>query len=264
MENNVEVVQKAGAGSCKNTFIGEQHNYIGLSPNDAVNMAISMLKEYMPILRQEILDELDKMLHDRLDCISKDNIVPPDPRIAVPALQNASITREEEIRILYANLLANSMNNIVKNGIHPSFIEIIKQLTPDEAKILRYLHMHYPFAPVITLRYEDEKHAGVDVIKHFSNLGELSHCERPFEVSMYFDNLIRLGLIEITMSSSIVDKSHYEPLKNHQYIKHIVSSTKSNEKYNRTVYKEGYLSVTDLGRAFCDVCLSFRIVISNK
>ena len=159
MNNQIEINQNAGLGSHGNTFIAEQYN--GLSVADATHMAFSMFREYYPQLREELLSDLRKMLEEKLKNIPSENIVPPSPRIAVPTLQNASITEDIEIRELYAQLLANSMNETMKDGIHPGFVEIIKQLCSDEARILKYMSAH-TIIPTIILRYEDESGAVFD------------------------------------------------------------------------------------------------------
>ncbi len=95
MNDKTEINQNAGLGSHGNTFIAEQ--YIGLSVADATHMALSMFREYYPQLREELLSDLRKMLEEKLENIPSENIVPPSPRIAVPTLQNASITEDIEI-----------------------------------------------------------------------------------------------------------------------------------------------------------------------
>lgn len=70
----------------------------------------------------------------------KEKIVEPDSHIAIPALIALSYTHEqEELREMYANLLANAMDSDTKDNVHPSFIEVIKQLTPKEAQLLSML-----------------------------------------------------------------------------------------------------------------------------
>ena len=182
MSEQMKISQTTGFGSHENTLIGVQNNQYGLTHIQAIEMAFSIFREYYPQLRQDVLNELDYLVKEKLRNVPENNIVSPTPRIAVPALQNASITEEYEIRELYANLLANSMNKIVKDGVHPAYVEIVKQLSPDEAKILCYMR-EYTTVPIITLRRENEKGEGVEIIKNFSNIGELSHCEHPFEVN---------------------------------------------------------------------------------
>lgn len=253
MNDKTEINQNAGLGSHGNTFIAEQ--YIGLSVADATHMAFSMFREYYPQLREELLSDLRKMLEEKLKNIPSENIVPPSPRIAVPTLQNASITEDIEIRELYAQLLANSMNETMKDGIHPAFVEIIKQLSSDEAKILRYMSSN-TIIPTITLRCVNEKEEGYDVVKNFSNVGELAKCEYPFEVGKYFDNLIRLGLLKNAMLASLTNKALYEPLKKHQYLESQINTiTHQVHPFNKPEFEESYISITDFGKSFCEICL---------
>ena len=257
MCDTVNISQNAELGAKGNTFIAEQHNYSGLSPVDAAKMAFTMFREYYPQLRQEALEALYKMVEEKLSKISPENMVSPQPRVAVPTLQNASLTEEEEIREFYAELLAKSMNLVVKNSVHPGFIEIIKQLCPDEAKILRYLSTH-KIIPTITLRFEDEEGNGTEIVKNFSNVGELAKCEEPFAFRVYFDNMIRLGLLEPSPQyTALTDKSVYEPLKKHPTFQDesfdiIMQATGT----TKTRFIEGYMTLTHFGQKFCDVCVS--------
>ena len=254
MNNQIEINQNAGLGSHGNTFIAEQYN--GLSVADATHMAFSMFREYYPQLREELLSDLRKMLEEKLKNVPPENIVPPSPRIAVPTLQNASITEDIEIRELYAQLLANSMNETMKDGIHPAFVEIINQLSSDEAKILLYLSTH-PIIPIITLRCVNENGMGFDVVKNFSNVGELSKCEHSLDVNKYFDNLIRLGLLGKGPSlSSLNGKDLYTPLKEHQSIVPLIETiTRQAPPFNKPRLEESYMSITDFGKSFCEICL---------
>lgn len=255
MSEQMKISQTTGIGSCENTLIGVQNNQYGLTHIQAIEMAFSIFKEYYPQLRQDVLNELDSLVKEKLRNVPETNIVSPTPRIAVPALQNASITEEYEIRELYANLLANSMNAIVKDGVHPAYVEIIKQLSPDEAKILSYMRLHNVI-PTVTLRRENEKGEGTEIIKNFSNVGELSGCEHPYEINKYFNNLIRLGIIESSTLSSLTDKKLYEPLKNHTYIEpYLREDYLQHSPYNKAKFNEGYMELTDFGKSFCSVCL---------
>ena len=97
MTEELTVSQKAEFGAKDNTFIAEQHNHTGLTPADATQIAITMFKEYFPQLRQE-------------DLI---------------------------LRKMYAKLLAGDMNRQLKSSVHPAYIEIVNQLSSDDAKLFR-------------------------------------------------------------------------------------------------------------------------------
>lgn len=222
-----------------------------------IKAALAPLEKWI-LQREYNVKEVEKLLEKKLENIPPEQIESPQAHIAVPAIQYISYCMDnEELRDMYANLLANSMNKVVKNGVHPGFVEIIKQLTPDEAKMLRYLSI-YDIVPTITLRSKREKGGGIDVIKNFSNITELTQCENPLEVNAYFNNLIRLGLLEQSSAlSSLTEKSLYEPLKNHPHIKAGMEaiSVQSNMG-NKADIQEGYMRLTDYGKAFCKICIT--------
>ncbi|MCG8333899.1 MAG: DUF4393 domain-containing protein, partial [Proteobacteria bacterium] len=62
--------------------------------------------------------------------VPKERITTPDPDVAVPALE---ALRYSKLRENFALLLATSMDSSVAEAAHPSFVEILKQLTSDEA-----------------------------------------------------------------------------------------------------------------------------------
>lgn len=58
----------------------------------------------------------------------------PPLKISMPLLENASLEDEEELQDKWANLLANSLTQ--KKDIKPAYIEILKELSSIEVKIL--------------------------------------------------------------------------------------------------------------------------------
>lgn len=223
----------------------------------AIKAALLPLEQW--ILQREFnIEETRLLLEEKLKNVPPEQIQPPEPHVAVPALQYLSYCMDnEELRDMYANLLANSMNTVVKKGVHPGFVEIIKQLCPDEAKILRYFSTH-TIIPTVTLRFEDQKGSGTEIVTHFSNVGELAKCEEPFAFKVYFDNLIRLGLLEASPQfASMTDKSLYEPLKNHPALHGSgLDILMQGIGKNRARFTEGYMRLTHFGQKFCDVCVS--------
>lgn len=263
MSDNIEIKQNTNLGK-ENTQIGIQNNYNGLTVSDAMDVALKMFREYYPKLREDILKKLRCDLEEKLKNIPNENIAPPNPRIAIPALQNASITEEKDLRKMYANLLANSMNKVVKNGVHPGFVQIINQLSPDEAKILQYIYV-VKVIPTITVRYESKTGSGVDVIKNFSTIGTLIGCEEKVQLNKYFDNLIRLGLVYSSNSlSQLTDKSKYVPLKEDKLIVDLIEKAKKyKEPYNNAKINEGFIAITDYGLEFGSNCLDKHFGIIN-
>ena len=227
---------------------------LGLVPR-AIKAALAPVEKWV-LQREYNIAETQRLLEEKLKNISPDQIEAPEAYIAVPALQNISYCMDNaELRDMYANLLANSMNKVVKNGVHPGFVEIIKQLSPDEAKVLRFISLN-TIIPTITLRCVNEEQEGYDVVKNFSNVGELAKCEYPFEIGKYFDNLIRLGLLKNATLASLTNKTLYEPLKKHQHLESQIKTIEHQAPpFNKPEFKESYISMTDFGTSFCEICL---------
>ena len=237
---------------------------IGLVPR-AIKAAFAPLEKWI-LQREYRVLETKKLLEEKLKDTPPELIESPEPHIAVPAMQYISYCMDnKELREMYANLLANSMNKIVKNGVHPGFVEIIKQLSPDEAKILKYIRAHTTI-PTVTLRYENDDGSGIDIIKNFSDIGEKSGCEIPQDIAKYFDNLVRLGLIiSADGLASLTDKAQYDPLKNHRWIKPHATTEKANSRsFTKYNFNESFVEITAYGKSFCSICLETQKVIILK
>jgi len=77
----------------------------------------------------------------RLKSVESQSIVTPPPEIAIPAIDALRwCASKKEIRELFANLIARSMCAEYQDWCHPSFVNILKELTPDEAVILQSIY----------------------------------------------------------------------------------------------------------------------------
>ena len=76
----------------------------------------------------------------------------PEPYVAVPAFEAISYSMDsKELRELFANLLSKSMYADTKNDVHPSFTDVIKQLSPLDAQVFKYL-FECKYRPIIELK----------------------------------------------------------------------------------------------------------------
>ena len=237
---------------------------LGLIPR-AIKAALLPLEKWV-LQREYNIEATKKMLEKKLENISPEHISSPEPYVAVPAMQYISYcVNNDELRDMYANLLANSMINIVKKGVHPGFVDIIKQLSPDEARILKYMSEGHDSIPTINVRYQNEHGEGLDVLKNFSDIGEKSGCESTIETEAAFDNLIRLGLISQREFASLTNKKLYELLKNHECIKKYNDIKELIDGgYNKIVYNEGFVFLTSFGKVFCKICIMSPIDSSTS
>ena len=98
-----------------------------------VNAALLPVRKWI-LYRDAQYEAVEQLLAKKLESIPPSEIVSPKPHVAVPALNAIAYSMDsEELRNMYANLLASSMSKNMRENVHPSYVEIIKQLMPDEA-----------------------------------------------------------------------------------------------------------------------------------
>ena len=155
-------------------------------------------------------------IKEKVKQVPEEKLVEPEPYVAIPAIQQISYCQNsEELRDLYANLLTASMNADKKWQVHPSFVDIIKQLTPDEAKYLKLLPPYiFVLYPLLDINFNlGEHHNGTNpAITNFTNVN-IEELEYPSNICTYIDNLIRLNIIEIPNGRMKLDV--YDDVKKH-------------------------------------------------
>jgi hypothetical protein len=144
-----------------------------------------------------------------------DRLKPPEPEIAIPAIE---ALRYSKLRELYAALIATSMDSLTTSEAHPAFIEIIKQLTVDEVKILNCL----PFSgglPLMNVSARFLPKSGLpqdgtfSLKTNLSNLRVEAQCAETTSVSECIENLCRSGLAFIPPGVTLRSKDLYEPIR---------------------------------------------------
>ena len=114
-----------------------------LLPLAAVNFGYEKARNYFASDFEKEFTEVTKI-------IPPEYIVEPKTSIAGPALQGLAFTHEEqELKEMYLNLLGASIDKRRSSIVHPAYVEIIRQLSSDEANILKdILSTNIPQVPI--------------------------------------------------------------------------------------------------------------------
>lgn len=188
-------------------------------------------------LRKRLIPEVQR----RVAAIPEERRGAPDIAISGPIIESAAYgVHHDELRDLYAALLAHSMDKDTASSVHPAFVEIVRQMTPDEARIISYFSRN-PEDSYPAINMKTSILNGKLIARLFSHIGGFSGCEHKEKTPNYLDNLIRLGLLEITSAS---DHIHHKEL----------------EDELRKNFRDGHVSarfdilLTDFGDQFCEIC----------
>lgn len=217
-----------------------------------INAVLAPLRTW--IARKEYnVAETEKLLAIKLDKVGADHIVSPEPYVAVPAIQAISYAmNSKELRNLYANLLAKSMTDTQKDRVHPAFVEIIKQITPDEAKLLKTF-VNKGAYPLIDIRVITEGDGTFRTFIHnFTTIVE-GICEDCNAFAKYIDNLSRLKIIEIPEDLCLAIDDAYIPLETHpEVIKTLQKPLPEGERWE--IHRKQF-KITAFGKEFIDICV---------
>jgi len=203
----------------------------------------------------QISDFLENKVADKLEKVPEDRITTPPPNIAGPAVEALKFTgHDETLQDMFANLIANSLDSKTVLEAHPSFVDIIKNISPDEGMILKLFASAQQF-PMIDVKLQNKKDRGFNILhRNVSQIGVLSGCQHPQLVANYLDNLCRLGILDAPSGRRINDPKAYEKLTSDPSIEQLKKQFENNETLS-VGFDQKYIEVTGIGRQFINACV---------
>lgn len=253
MENtSANIQQNCGLGR-ETTQIGIQNNYTGLSAMDATKIAFELFHQHYPQLQQEALSEVRRIIDEEMKKIPAEDIMPPRPKTIIPVLHNASITEEEELRQMYTKLLVGDMNAKIRHEVHPSFCEILNQLSASDANLFRTIQDIENSIPVARIRFCFDSKYLLNVFPHY--FSPYFESLDPWSVSLGIENLDRLNLISLFVGT--VNNYNYENIKEHPFVqKQYLYAQEHNPTRKLKIELSTYvIQPNDFGRALAKICL---------
>lgn len=203
----------------------------------------------------QMKDFLENKVTEKLERIPEDRIITPPPNVAGPAIEALKFTgHDETLQDMFANLIANSLDSKTVVEAHPSFVDIIKNLSPDEGLILKVFASAQQF-PVIDVKLKNKKEHGYSVLhRSVTKLGLVANCKHQQLTENYLDNLCRLGILEIPSGIHLTAKNAYDALINDPTIKQLQAQFEDSEHHTIDFDKK-LIRVTGIGRQFINACV---------
>ncbi|QIW57867.1 DUF4393 domain-containing protein [Lactococcus raffinolactis] len=191
--------------------------------------------------------------------IEPDNFKNPELNIIGPALEASKYYIEnEDMRNMFAKLLASSMDSSKDDVIHNSFVEIIKQLSPEDAKNLLFLSASQ-FSPIVQIKAKFSNKAGESILEDNYLLTDRGHSP---QTKISIDNLERLGLIKVSYANSLVQYNIYQNyidtilrIKIDQVKESNHAQTDESLLLDEPYILKGIVGLTSFGKSFNSVCI---------
>ena len=203
---------------------------ISLAPIEAAVWGYERIREWLSVRVTSILAERRAR-----------EIQPPPLSVAGPLMVQMLFASEEpDLKEMYAKLLATSMDGATSNDAHPSFVTVIQQLTPDEARILHHLGSLNEKWPCWTGDQESfELQTAMRQVCFEAGVTD------PLKADLYVENLLRLRILRHFTGSV----SEYHPSERNNFGEGPSVSTKQDE----------FIEMTPYGRALLEACVIDKV-----
>ena len=197
------------------------------------------------------LKAYNQELSEAVAAIPSEKQVEPSIQITAQALENSKYCIEEpELRRMFTSLISKSMNIDYRKHIHPSFAEIIKQMSVLDAHVIESFKRSACFQFPLC-RYIRQKGESYTVLLENVFLG-YGHSDL-YAVSISISSLARLGLLKISDTECLVNDTRdcYQPFREHLWFQNLQHEFPNDEI---SLLKQVVL-LTPLGQSFVHVCI---------
>ena len=180
-----------------------------LLPIAAVNFAFDKARDYFT---NKFPEDMQQQVKD----IPADRLTAPKPSIAGQALQGLAYSHEEvDLKALYLALLAKSMDTQTALSVHPSFVEIIRQLSAEEIDLLGKVLKRENDLPIVEI-HKAVAGGAQSIEKHILDLrrqpGDVA-VETP-RIAVFIENWRRLGLVDVHYDKWLLPVTIYDAFRN--------------------------------------------------
>ncbi len=190
---------------------------------------------------------------ERLSEIPEEKIIPVLPEIGVPIAEKLAYVADATLADLYINLLTKASSSDFASQAHPSFVNVINNLSPDEAKFLEAYagNSHLPFLTAKWINPQTHRYfIAEDLLISYKVVEMLAF---PGNTPAYISNLVGLGLIKVEYDRyTDGDSSIYDEIQNLWASKN--SKTLKNVPERELRFDRGIIQISHFGKLFFLAC----------
>lgn len=221
------------------------------------------IKAWSEVRKLKAFENYNKILEDTADNLNKipqENLKDPEISIVGPALEAAKYYCDEDVlRKMFSRVIASSMDNRLSPKVHHSFVEVIKQLSPFDATLLK-LFIYKTSHPIADINLKLESGGMTPLFKLYF-LTQYRSKDDVVSNSISISNLMRLGILRTPGElSSFTDKRNYDQLESDPFFNTLKKQYVIGQPYGGSSIKEvslshSYVELTPYGKSFLEICV---------
>lgn len=188
----------------------------------------------------------------QLEQVPPERIAEVPPEVGVPVAEKLTYVTDEQLSDLYINLLAKASTVDLAHTAHPSFVNVVNNLSPDEALLLQHIRGDLPF---VEARLQKKG------ANEWRTLGQLltgleakTKLTFPQNIVAYLSNFEGLGLIDIRHDIFIVIPPLYEELE--KAYRPRFEQIHDDKATHELTFSRGKIELTPFGKLFISACLT--------
>lgn len=222
---------------------------------------LSQLAEKKRIKYAAELDEFKKSLEKKVNAIPTENRVEPNTQIACQALEDAKYCADnKDVREMFANLIASTMNSELCNAVHPSYSIILKQMTSEDAKFFQNF-IGNSNLPICRFKLQFDNRSFSTLIDYSYFAKKDAKREEVNSNALILSSLERLGIISLHFDSHIKHTELYQVYVDSDIFKNFKKLYSADEY--KVVLVKGYADLTVLGKNLLDICCPTKKITVN-
>lgn len=259
MDNQIAELVKATPN-----ILGQVYEDLAQPSVKAVGNALGTVLEFstsilLPIklLNEKFKLNFTKNLNDykkKLEEVPEEKRCEVHPQIGTPIVEKLTYTTNDEIADLFTTLLANASNIDMVNTAHPSFANMIERLSPDEARIIKYLKGKEDIQ-YCDFRGNAKNGNGYNTIKeHLTLVPQEVKLDFPDNTNAYLANLVSMGILFDMDGTYRIDQTIYNKIKEQYHFEQYKAELVPNV-FKDFVTNNSYYKITDFGKLFIKACI---------
>lgn len=193
-------------------------------------------------------EEQQKDLRNKINRVVDSDIeITPTTLPILASATEALLYAEQEpnLKEMFEDLIVNTIDKT--KTTHPSFVEILKQISGSEAILLKCILPlnSYPLANIII---NQDNNGYITVFRNLINLYQDDKFIVNDELPTFIDNWVRLGLVSVSTDVFFTDDKRYESFYHNPIYLDI--NKKNQNRLENIELQKGILEVTDFGKSF--------------
>lgn len=148
-----------------------------------------------------------------IEDIPEEELTVVHPSIGLKILDELLTVTNEDISDLFVNLLTSVSTKSGAKYAHPSFVEVIKNLGEDEAKIIVDIFHQGKTVKYVYLMREHNQKGDIPLEDKINDISKLTSLNFEENSQFYMENLMKLGILKDTSVYLIDEEDEFKSLE---------------------------------------------------